>query len=249
MDRDATSSPGRSVPHIIIQYWDDGDIPSDVQRCLDSWRVMGGLGFQHLIFDKEQARAFIERYFSGTHLQAFDSCIHPAMRSDYFRLCFLLRNGGLYVDADDELREPEAIVPLMDTVALRLQPLCYQLSTDSMVVPTSFAGEVGEDLIFYVANDPIIAPADHPVIQGALAQATDRLINANSTSRDIQWLTGPGNLTEALVRYSLQLETTGIHPDFRLIFTWVQIAPGDWTLEYRNDNRNWRLWIAGDAPA
>lgn len=210
---------------------------------------MDGLGFKQLIFNKERARTFIKRHFSDAHLRAFDSCIHPAMRSDYFRLCFLLRNGGLYVDADDELREPDAIMPLMDAGILRLQPLCYQLSTDSMVVPASFVGEIGDDLIFYVANDPIVAPANHPVIQAALVQATDRLIAANSTSRDIQWLTGPGNLSEALVRYSLQLETAGTQLDFQFIFAWVQIAPGDWTLEYRNDNRNWRLWIAGDIPA
>ena len=170
------------------------------------------------------------------------------MRSDYFRLCFLLQNGGLYVDADDALREPEAILPLIDAGVLQLQPLCYRLSTDSMVVPNDFADNVSDDLTFYVANDPMVAPANHPVIQAALDQATDRLIAADGTSRDIQWLTGPGNLSEVLVRYSLQLETTGARPDFQFISTWVQIAPGDWTLDYRNDDRNWRLWIDGDTP-
>lgn len=248
MGQDAIPNPDLSIPRNIVQYWDDSEIPSDVQRCLNSWRVMGSLGFKQLIFDKKRARMFIERHFSNTNLRAFDSCTHPAMRSDYFRLCFLLKNGGLYVDADDELREPEAIVPLMDAGVLRLQPLCYRQSTDSMVVPADFAGEVGDDLTFYMANDPILTPPNHPIIQAALDQATDRLIAANGASRDIQWLTGPGNLTEALVHYSLQLEATDTQPDFQFIFTWVQIAPGDWTLEYRNDNRNWRLWITGDNP-
>lgn len=237
-----------SVPLKLIQYWDDSNVPSDVQRCLDSWLVTEDLGFEQLIFDKKQARAFIEDHFNETHLRAFDSCTHPAMRSDYFRLCYLLQNGGLYVDADDELVEPEALLPLMEMGLLQLQPLCYQLSTDSMVVPVDYAADETDDFIFYVANDPIFAPVNHPVIDAALVQATDRLIAANGTSRDIQWLAGPGNLSEGLVRHALQLEKYGIQPDFRFVHSWVQIAPGDWTLEYRKDARNWRLWIDGDDP-
>src|SRR5882724_11989605 len=59
MDQDVISDPSRFIPRTIIQYWDDSDIPSDVQRCLDSWSVTDDLGFERLIFDKEQARAFI----------------------------------------------------------------------------------------------------------------------------------------------------------------------------------------------
>ncbi|ONI64424.1 hypothetical protein ALI44B_05935 [Leifsonia sp. ALI-44-B] len=211
---------------------------------MDSWLVLERLGFERQVFDRKQARAFIAQNFDGTHLLAFDSCIHPAMRSDYFRLCYLQINGGLYVDADDELKVPEAILPLMRAGLLQLQPLCYQLSTDSMVVPADYAGDAADDFIFYLANDPIFAPANHPVIGAALTQATARLLAAAGTSRDIQWLSGPGNLTEVLVRHA-QL-TSDL--DFKFLHSWVQIAPGDWTLEYRKDARNWRLWIDGDLP-
>lgn len=235
---------GRSIPRSLVQYWDESEIPSDVQRCLNSWCVTDDLGLERLIYDQYKARAFVEHHFSDLHLRAFDSCTHPAMRSDYFRLCFLQQCGGLYVDADDELREPGAILPLMDSGILRLQPLCYQVSTDSMVVPDDFADEVSDDLVFYAANDPIFAPPNHPVIEAALIQATDRLIAAGGSSKDIQWLTGPGNLSEVLVRHSLHLEEAAERPDFAFISSWVQIAPGDWNLDYRNDARNWRLWLA-----
>jgi mannosyltransferase OCH1-like enzyme len=165
------------------------------------------------------------------------------MRSDYFRLCFLSRVGGLYVDADDVLHRPDAIGPLVETGFLQLQPLCYQLSTDSMVVPDQFTGEVSGDFTFYVANDPIITPPNHPVVERALEQATARLITAGGLSRDIQRLTGPINLSEALARHSLHLLEVGHPADFQFISSWVKIAPGDWTLEYRNDDRNWRRWV------
>jgi mannosyltransferase OCH1-like enzyme len=246
-NREQTSLPSYLTPLTLIQYWDESEVPSDVKRCVESWRVLENRGFTRQLYDKGLARVFIGDHFSDLHLRAFDLCTHPAMRSDYFRLCFLFLHGGMYVDADDELQEPEAIPTLIDSGMLQLQPLCYQRSTDSMVVPIDFVETISDDLFFYVANDPIVTPARHPIIEAALSQATDRLIDARGSSRDIQWLTGPGNLSEVLVRHSLNLERKGVDNDFRFIPNWVKIAPGDWTLEYRNDDRNWRLWITGDS--
>jgi mannosyltransferase OCH1-like enzyme len=235
------------IPHTLIQYWDQAEVPSDVQRCLESWRALDDLGFERLLYDRVSARSFIKDRLGDLHLQAFDTCNHPAMRSDYFRLCYLSCNGGVYVDADDELVEPEAVTLLVEAGILQLQPLCYQRSSDSMVVPVEYADVNDDDFLFYVANDPILAPANNPVIEEALHQATARLIEANGSSRDIQWLTGPGNLSEALVRHSISRETSELDQDFRFVTSWVQIAPGDWTLEYRNDARNWRLWTSGGS--
>jgi len=246
-DKSIGSEPSESLPLKLIQYWDESDIPPDVQRCLDSWLVTESLGFERLIFNKQQARAFIEDHYNVSHLLAFDSCTHPAMRSDYFRLCYLLQNGGLYVDADDELKEPAAILYLTRNSRLKLQPLCYQLSTDSMVVPADHVGDTTDDFIFYANNDPIFAPVNHPVLDAALVQATKRLVAANGASRDIQWLAGPGNLSEVLVRHALLMEKSDVQPDFEFVHSWGEIAPGDWNLAYRKDARNWRQWVKGDV--
>lgn len=237
------------IPRLLVQYWDDPDgTPPDVQACIDSWTVGTLGGFERLLYDDISARDFIGLRFSGRHLAAFDRCDHPAMRADYFRLCFISLNGGLYVDADDEYVGGD-LSALLDTGRLLIQPLCYRTSMDSMVDPMEAASSADDDLIFYVNNNPIAAPPGHPVISAALEQATRRLTERNGGDRDIQSLTGPGNLTEALVRHSIELGNVGLEPDFSLLHPWDRYAVSKWPLDYRSDERNWRHWVRGERAS
>lgn len=170
------------------------------------------------------------------------------MRADYFRLCFISLNGGLYVDADDEYVGGD-LSALLETGKLLIQPLCYQISTDSMVDPMAVASPSNDDLIFYVNNNPIAAPPGHPVISEALEQATRRLTTRGVEDRDIQSLTGPGNLTEALVRHSIELDDNRVDPDFSLLRRWDEYAVSKWPLDYRSDERNWRHWVRGERAS
>ena len=90
------------IPRTLVQFWDDQSaIPSDVDECIASWRALEAQGFDRLLFDDETARDFIAENLDRCHSRAFARCRHPAMRSDYFRLCYLVVNGGVYIDADD----------------------------------------------------------------------------------------------------------------------------------------------------
>lgn len=89
-------------PRLLVQFWNDAShVPADVRACLDSWTPLEQPGFRRLLFDDATAFQFIDDHFSERHVLAFEACGHPAMRADYFRLCFMLQVGGLYVDADD----------------------------------------------------------------------------------------------------------------------------------------------------
>jgi hypothetical protein len=98
---DVQRAPAK-VPRVLVQFWDDPTtMPADVRECLDSWGQLEEQGFERLLFDDEGARAFIAKHFGRRYSAAFEQCRHPAMRCDYFRLCFVARNGGFYVDAED----------------------------------------------------------------------------------------------------------------------------------------------------
>jgi len=56
------------------------------------------------------------------------------MQADYFRLCYVLVEGGIYVDADDVCVGTE-IGWLAEDWRLKLQPLCYDIATRAMVKP------------------------------------------------------------------------------------------------------------------
>lgn len=235
---------GDSIPQVIVQFWDDPTrIPSDVTECMASWAPLEREGFSRRLYGDESARSFIEATYDAAHLAAFDACPHPAMRSDYFRLCYLAHRGGFYVDADDEYQGADW-TPLFSDSRLRLQALCYDVSTDAMVDPGHAIATNGNSdaLIHYINNNPIIASARHPVILAALEASTAAILGHPGGPIDIQSMTGPGNLTVALARYARSQERLGWSIDVEILCAWDSIALSRWPLSYRTDERNWRLW-------
>jgi len=245
-DYPATSSSDRSIqsvgmPRTLIRYWHDPhDVPDDVRVCLTSWDRLRDEGFEFRTFSDASAAAYIAERYGAQHLKAFARCRHPAMRSDYLRLCFVLAEGGFYVDADDVLLG-DGWKTIFLNGALKLQPLCYDIFSNGMVP----AAEIwrhdlpAEGRIFYVNNDPIAAPAGHSVLRRALERATEKLLG-NDPRPEIQATTGPGNLTAALVAHARDLALAGMPADFELLHDWEAIAETRWDLTYRGDARNWR---------
>ncbi|MGJ9422590.1 glycosyltransferase family 32 protein [Aeromicrobium sp. CF3.5] len=240
--------PGSAYPEPIsrafLQFWDDlTGVPADVQECIDSWGPVEAAGFERVIFGDDSAADFIAIHLTPRHLSAFLSCGHPAMRADYFRLCFIAVLGGIYVDADDQLVGDVSAIP-PPRPRLWLQPLCYDIASDSMLDPFEVA-PLGLDpgRIFYVNNNPIVGPAAHPLIVLALSRATDQVLLFRDTSSDVQSLTGPGNLSACLVEQTLHLNAQALGRDFGLLRNWGSVARSVWPLEYRADDRNWRNWV------
>jgi mannosyltransferase OCH1-like enzyme len=241
-----TRLPAAPIPRVIVQFWhDSADVPSDVSECLDSWGPLIECGFRRVLFNDDTARVFISKFLGSTHAAAFDRCRHPAMRCDYFRLCWMLLRGGFYVDADECYLGANCDELFLDG-ALKVQPLCYDLSTETMVPAAVFLNEdkPSPEWIFYVNNNPLLASRDHPVIRLALQRATRLLLHPKPPT-DIQSTTGPGNLTASLVRHSVD-RGDAQQPDFAFLAEWDSISVSRWPLSYRNDERNWRLWKPTD---
>jgi hypothetical protein len=225
-----------------VRFWHDpDDVPSDVRKCLESWDRLRDEGFAFRMFDDASASAYIAERYGPRELAAFARCRHPAMRSDYLRMCFVLAEGGLYVDADDVLLGGDGWKDVFRDGALKVQPLCYDVAASGMVsaaeirridLPTT-------DRIFYVNNNPIAAPAHHPVVRRALARATEVLLG-DEPAPEIQSTTGPGNLTAVLAAHAREVHAHGALPDFELLLDWEKIAEPCWDLAYRDDARNWR---------
>lgn len=241
----ADASSGRvRIPRVMVQYWhDSGAVPDDVRECLASWEPLTGQGFERILFDDNTARGFIASQFGRTEVAAFDRCPHPAMRCDYFRLCYIFRHGGFYVDAD-EVYQGGDLRSWFGDGKLKIQPLCYSTLSNTMVPTNAFVGNraCSPEWIFYVNNNPLIAPASHPVIRLALARATRILLSHTGGRLDIQSATGPGNLTSSLVRHSIAHKLAGKTRDFLLLTSWDTVSVSRWPLSYRHDERNWRLW-------
>lgn len=231
------------IPRTLVQFWHDpNDVPPDVWNCMRSWNALRDEGVAFRMFGDVSAAAFIAERYGPREVAAFARCRHPAMRSDYLRMCFVFAEGGLYVDADDVLLGGGWENVFRDGT-LKVQPLCYDVTAGGMVSAAELRRTdlATDGRIFYVNNNPIAAPAGHPVLRRALARATDRLLG-DDPAPEIQSTTGPGNLTAVLAaheRESWDGEDSKA-PDFELLFDWERIAEPRWELAYRNDSRNWR---------
>lgn len=235
----------KKIPLFFIQYWNDlSNVPKDVEECINSWKPLEDIGFKRILFDDESASRFIKQYFDPSYLEAFYRCKHPAMRSDFFRLCYLFICGGVYVDADDIYLGVNEI-SVITNAKLKVRPLCYNLTTNSMVNITkqNLPKIYDQNLIFYVNNNPLIAPPNHPIILGSLDCSKNALLKYNNEStQDIQSMTGPGNLTVNIINNSFKSPTNDLEYNFEFLFNWDEIAVSKWPLDYRSDSRNWRLW-------
>ncbi len=91
----------------LIQYWDTGDPPDDVAGWVDGFRVMNP-EMEHRLYSRDDAAWFIKKRLGQRHLKAFEACAVPSMQSDYFRLCAIISNAGVYADADLQCVQPVA---------------------------------------------------------------------------------------------------------------------------------------------
>lgn len=230
-------------PRVLVQYWDSPAVPSDVAACMSTWDSFIAYDFQRVTFDRARAREFIGQTYTAEHVAAFDAARHPAIRSDYFRLCYVAARGGWYVDADDVYRETD-ITPLLQPGGLRLQALCYDLDSDQMVdAATAIAGPDDQNVIHYVNNNPLIARPEHPILIATLKRATAALLCPSPTGHaDVQAVAGPGAITLELARQSQQISVLNTDLDVEILTDWDAYARPVWDLTYRRDGHDWRVW-------
>jgi tetratricopeptide (TPR) repeat protein len=165
---------GQAIPRQIAQFWDSPEMPADVAALTASWGAQNP-GYAVRRFDARSAAAFLAAEFPANVLGAFRRAREPAQKADLFRLAWLVKAGGVYVDADDRCLAPlERILP----------PLA------------GFAGYQEDHGT--LANNFLAARPGHPVTSLALELAVAAVNRGDS---DMIWLaTGPGLLTRAFAQ-------------------------------------------------
>lgn len=231
------------VPKVITQFWHDRSVPEDVAECTETWNNLKYIGYEHAIYSNDSARDFIKTHLGEENIKAYDRCYHPAMKSDYFRLCYIYSKGGLYVDVDDVFSGAK-IDYLFEGDQLKLQPLCYDINSEQMVSSKIFidGDEFSDKWIYYFNNNPILAPSQNPIIEYALRRSTKIILGYyDDDLPEIQSTAGPGNLTASIVAYFASYKTFFKERSLSILSNWEGVAETVWGLSYRNDSRNWRL--------
>lgn len=89
------------IPKNVIQYWNSESIPREIRKLMDSWRV-NNPDYSYHTFDRGQAATFLASEFGSEYRDRFLAMTIPAMQSDYFRVAYILKHGGIYIDAASE---------------------------------------------------------------------------------------------------------------------------------------------------
>lgn len=162
------------IPHKCFQFWDAEELPHDVQELTSSWRTLNK-DWEYTLFNMKSARAFLENNVHADVRKAFRLAHHVAQKADIFRLAVLLREGGVYADADDRCMANLDLLVRGREIVLRHENL----------------GSIG--------NNFIAVRPGHPVIEAALDGSVRAVLRGDSESI---WLsTGPGMFTRAFAEY------------------------------------------------
>ncbi len=179
LDRGADNA---GIPKRIFQFWDQPEVPSDVESVMCLWREANP-DFEYVRFDDGHAQDFIASHYGGELLACYERCAHPAMRSDFIRIAYLFEKGGIYIDADEApvgaiwekhraWRGARAVTPLSGTVP------------------------------YNARNDFLAAQPRFPVFEIALKRAVKAVITDSKAANSNIWgSTGPGLITQALIEF------------------------------------------------
>jgi mannosyltransferase OCH1-like enzyme len=92
------------IPKSIIQYW-EGPLNKEVEELLKSWRKLNP-EYKYELFNRDLALKYLERNYDCNVVSAFSSALLPAMQSDIFRIAWVLKEGGIYIDAATKCISP-----------------------------------------------------------------------------------------------------------------------------------------------
>jgi len=168
----------------MFTFWDKPCPPDEIINNVRSWEEISSAEIK--CYSDDDARLYISNNMSNRALEAYDKCHHPAMKSDFFRMCRLFNEGGFYIDADEFLINDILFLPKLLKV----------MNVDRLFVIDVMSPRV------YAHNYAIFCRKGDELIGMALDQSLDKIINNDleDIKNSIWPVTGPGNLTKAISR-------------------------------------------------
>ncbi|MBS4155483.1 tetratricopeptide repeat protein [Cobetia sp. MC34] len=180
MDYRELSYERSCIPRNIVQYWNTVKIPASIGNVMSSWKSIPDTDYHR--FSKAQARHFIGKFFGKSYEKAFMLASSPAEEADFFRLCYLTKFGGIYVDSDDGYYQD-----FNELFPAGAELICFREEYGAL------------------ANNVIIASPGHPAIKHAMQIAAQSLLDKDNENT---WhKTGPGLLSRT-VAYFLNTATS-----------------------------------------
>ena len=168
------------IPRRMLQFWDKPQPPGEVAMLMERCKAANP-DYEHALFCDADAQDFIATHYGVDEVETYRACFHVSAKADFFRLAFLYKMGGFYIDADEVCDRP--LDPVFQTGTFT------EVYSFSRGVPSCvnnwFIGTVGGTAIVERALEHCMRNIDSVVRHGR---------------RSGVWvLTGPGALTFAIL--------------------------------------------------
>lgn len=85
------------IPLNLFQTWRTKNLPPNMRKVVNKLK-QDNPEFNYFLYDDNDCREFIARYFEEDVLMAFDTLIPGAYKADLWRYCVLYIEGGIYLD-------------------------------------------------------------------------------------------------------------------------------------------------------
>ncbi|MDI2090981.1 glycosyltransferase family 32 protein [Commensalibacter oyaizuii] len=223
-----TNKIPHNIPKKIIMFWHDKNPPHDVQVSIEKIK-QNNVGYQTILFDAEMARDYIYDHYGATLCNLYDRrCIHKAMQADFFRICYLLGEGGIYTDIDIDCHAS------LDNICNFQDFGCFLLYTFGS--PSC------------IDNDFIVCEPNSPIILSVLNQIQVHLTTPQRFTNVWEY-TGPAAVTIGTMR--LLFEQIAYHGNIEYFKKHLKIgerfltarAFHGATFEYKNTSEgNWKKY-------
>ena len=179
----AVSDDNRLIPRIIFQTNKSSDVPYRMFNAMKSW-MDNNPNYQYFYFDDGDIDNFIKSNYNHRTYIAYTLIRAGAYRADFFRLCVILKYGGVYIDSSHFTMED---LPNLDTI---IKP------TDSIVLvhdtPAKIIAKCNG-----IYNAFIAATPNHPIIKKVLDDIVERLYVCDYGNSQL-YTTGPCGIGKSI---------------------------------------------------
>lgn len=88
------------IPKHIIQVWMQGPLDSKIKDNI----MRLNPGYEYSFFSERDCIDYINTHYTEKLTNVFESLSNLAHKCDLFRYCYLYKEGGIYIDADLEMK-------------------------------------------------------------------------------------------------------------------------------------------------
>ena len=188
--QDKTMYPEYKIPNIIHQtVKSKKDLDYALRENIDSWKTIN-TGFDYRLYDDNDCIEFLKEHFTEEHVNIFNSLKAGAAKADFFRLCVLYIDGGVYSDVD-----MRCLVPVFSWI----DPV------DTFVIPKDGDNEVIDLFQAFIASTP-----QNPILLKSINKIIYNVKNKIHCDNIIK-LSGPNMIGRVLNKYLKRKEETVFH--------------------------------------